>query len=144
MSDLTKVYHYDMYSNTMRRTAINLATMSDVISDLAERWGLRPGAGPGKGHSALIRLALRVVAAHPPDIPIPEEINTPWGLGGRSQNIYLEEADDEAALQLQEIYELDSHAAAIRAALYVVQQCGLGPVSAHLSSHDENKEEHDG
>jgi hypothetical protein len=125
-----------MYNDTMRRTAINLATMSDVIGDLAERWGLRPGAGPGKGHSALIRLALRTVAAHPPDIPIPEEINTPWGVHGRSQNIYLEEADDEAALQIQEIYGLESHAAAIRAALYVLQQCGLGPVSTNLHLHD--------
>lgn len=119
----------------MRRTAINLATMSGTISELAERWGLRPGAGPGKGHSALIRLALRVVAAHPPDIPIPEEIDTPWGTEGRSQNIYLEEADDEAALQIQEVYQLNSHASAIRAALYIIQECGLAPFNCQ--SHEE-------
>ncbi len=78
------IYHYDIYNGTMRRTAINLATLSDVISALTEQWGLRPGAGPGKGHSALVRLALRAVAAHPPDIPIPEELHTPWGVKGRS------------------------------------------------------------
>jgi hypothetical protein len=125
-----------MYNDTMRRTAINLATISDVIGDLAERWGLRPGAGPGKGHSALIRLALRAVAAHPPDISIPKEIDTPWGTDGRSQNIYLEEADDEAALQIQEIYQLNSHASAIRAALYIVKECGLAPLSSNYRTHD--------
>ncbi len=132
------IYHYDMYNSTMRRTAINLATMSDTISALAEQWGLRPGAGPGKGHSALIRLALRAVAAHPPDIPIPEAIDTPWGAEGRSQNIYLEEADDEAALQIQEVYQLNSHASAIRTALYVVQECGLAPFSCQ--THDIQEE----
>lgn len=40
---------------------------------------------------------------------------------------------------IQEVYGLDSHAAAIRTALYIVQQYGWGPVS-DTQSHDARKE----
>jgi hypothetical protein len=41
------IYHYDMYNDTMSRTAINLAPMSDVISNLAEQGGAAPVRGKG-------------------------------------------------------------------------------------------------
>ncbi len=65
----------------MRRTAVYLGLMSESISDLAEVWGLRPGAGPGKGHSVPARLALRVVAQCPPVLDWPEEIRRPTAGG---------------------------------------------------------------
>ncbi len=121
---LTKVYHYDIFKN-MRRTTFQPGPLWDRLTPLAERWGLRPAAGPGEGHAAIIRLALRAVAATLPEVEIPTGLRR-LQEGGPRHTIFLEAADDAAIAQIREAYDLPSDAAAFRAAVWILDVYGLG------------------
>lgn len=122
--DLTKVCHYGIFGN-MRRTTFHPGPLNVCMDSLAQRWGLRPGAGPGEGHAAVIRLSLRVVAGSLPDAEIPQALRRLPAGKARRHTIFLEAADDAAIAQIRERYHLPSAAAAIRAALWLVEQLGL-------------------
>ena len=112
----------------MRRTTFHPGkTLNAALDTIAQRWGLRPGAGPGEGHAAIIRLSLRVVARSLPDVEIPSTLRRlPAGEGQRQRHtIFLEAADDAAIAKIREWYHLPSAAAAIRAALWLVDRLGL-------------------
>ncbi len=121
---LTKVYHYNIFDN-MRRTTFQPGPLVDRLAPLAATWGLRPGAGPGEGHATIIRLALRTVAQTLPDVTIPRDLLR-LREGGSRHTVLLEAADDAAIARICTAYELKSTAAAIRVALWIVDQYGLG------------------
>ncbi len=133
VGNLTKVYHYDIFSS-MRRTTFHPGPLQDRLTEIADRWGMRPAAGPGEGHSTLIRLALRTVAAAPPPVAsIPAELLRLREAGPR-HTVLLEEADDAAIRLICEAYNLKSTAAALRVAVWLVDQHGLGVGAAHTES----------
>jgi len=93
--DLTKVWNYDIFGN-MRRTTFHPGPLTPVMDSLAQRWGLRPGAGPGEGHAAIVRLSLRAVAHSLPDVEIPRALRRLPAGKARRHTIFLEAADDTA------------------------------------------------
>lgn len=129
--DLTKVWNYGIFGN-MRRTTFHPGPLDTVMDSLAQRWGLRPGAGPGEGHAAIIRLSLRVVAHSRPDVEVPRSLHRLPAGKARRHTIFLEAVDDAAISKIREWYDLPSAAAAIRVALWLVEQLGLAVVPPSL------------
>ncbi len=129
--DLTKVGYYGIFGN-MRRTTFHPGPLNDCLDSLAQRWGLRPGAGPGEGHAAIVRLSLRAVAHSLPDVEFPQTLRRLPAGKARRHTIFLEAVDDEAIAKIREWYDLPSAAAAIRVALWFVEQLGLTVVPLSL------------